>query len=106
MDNGQVAKLLRYRWPIFWVLATAYLFVYFHRLSLSVVADTLIRKFNTSTCVMELLGSIHFYCYACMQLLAELMADANTAAGLALLCSFLMKETYYHQPAEKIVSFK
>ena len=76
MDNGQVQKLLRYRWPIFWVLATAYLFVYFHRLSLSVVANDIVRDFDTSAGVMGLLGSIYFYCYAAMQLPAGLLSDS------------------------------
>ena len=72
MENDQVTKLLRYRWPIFWVLAIAYLFVYFHRLSLSVVANDIVRDFDTSAGVMGLLGSIYFYCYAAMQLPAGL----------------------------------
>lgn len=76
MDKDQVAKLLRFRWLIFWVLATAYLFVYFHRLSLSVVANDIVRDFNTSAGVMGLLGSIYFYCYAAMQLPAGLLSDS------------------------------
>jgi sugar phosphate permease len=69
-------KMLRYRWLIFAILALAYFFVYFHRLSLSVVADALVREFDTSASVMGLLGSVYFYCYACMQLPAGLMADS------------------------------
>jgi len=69
-------KVLRYRWLIFAILALAYFFVYFHRLSLSVVADALVREFDTSASVMGLLGSVYFYCYACMQLPAGLMADS------------------------------
>ncbi len=76
MDTDQVSKLLRFRWLIFWVLATAYLFVYFHRLSLSIVADDIVRDFNTSASVMGLLGAIYFYCYAAMQLPAGLLSDS------------------------------
>ncbi|MCP4578769.1 MAG: MFS transporter, partial [Deltaproteobacteria bacterium] len=76
MNNEQVKKLLRYRWLIFWVLAIAYLFVYFHRLSLSVVANDIVKDFNTSAGVMGLLGSIYFYCYAAMQLPAGLLSDS------------------------------
>lgn len=76
MNNDPVAKLLRYRWLIFWVLATAYLFVYFHRLSLSVVANDIVQDFNMSAGVMGLLGSIYFYCYAAMQLPAGLLSDS------------------------------
>lgn len=76
MDNEKAKKMLRYRWLIFWVLATAYLFVYFHRLSLSVVANDIVKDFNTSAGVMGLLGSIYFYCYAAMQLPAGLLSDS------------------------------
>jgi sugar phosphate permease len=76
MQKEHIAKLLRYRWFIFWVLATAYLFVYFHRLSLSVVANDIVKDFHTSAGIMGLLGSIYFYCYAAMQLPAGLLSDS------------------------------
>jgi sugar phosphate permease len=65
-----------YRWSIFAILAIAYLLVYFHRLSLSVVASNLVKEFSTSASVMGLLGSIYFYCYAIMQLPAGLLSDS------------------------------
>ena len=68
--------LFRFRWLIFSLLALAYFFVYFHRLSLSVVADNLVKDFNTSAGTMGLLGSIYFYCYAAMQLPAGLLSDS------------------------------
>jgi len=39
MQKDTSVKVLRYRWFIFLILALAYFLVYFHRLSLSVVAD-------------------------------------------------------------------
>ncbi len=75
-EDKKIAKLMRYRWLIFWVLAMAYLFVYFHRLSLSVVANDIVKDFDTSAGVMGLLGSIYFYCYAAMQLPAGLLSDS------------------------------
>ena len=66
----------RYRWLIFGILAIAYFFVYFHRLSLSVVADDLLTDFQTSAGVIGLLGSMYFYCYAAMQMPAGLLADS------------------------------
>ncbi|MGB2688689.1 MAG: MFS transporter [Desulfobacterales bacterium] len=75
--NGLVAgKIMRFRWLIFIVLALAYLFVYFHRLSLSVVANDLIKDFKTTASVMGLLGSTYFYCYAFMQFPAGLLSDS------------------------------
>jgi sugar phosphate permease len=68
--------LFRFRWLIFAILALAYFFVYFHRLSLSIVADRLMTEFNSSAGTMGLLGSIYFYCYAVMQLPAGLLSDS------------------------------
>jgi len=38
LSSGDTGRVLSYRWLIFAVLTTAYFLVYFHRLSLSVVA--------------------------------------------------------------------
>jgi sugar phosphate permease len=76
MKTALVEKALRFRWLIFLVLALAYLFVYFHRLSLSIVANDLIKDFQTTGSVMGFLGSIYFYCYAAMQLPAGLLSDS------------------------------
>ena len=74
--DSNAAKLLRYRWLIFAVLTSAYFLVYFHRLSLSVVADDLVKEFQLSGSMMGLLGSVYFYCYAAMQLPAGLLSDS------------------------------
>ena len=76
MADTSSHPLFRFRWMIFSILALAYFFVYFHRLSLSVVADSLVKDFNTSAGTMGLLGSIYFYCYAAMQLPAGLLSDS------------------------------
>lgn len=76
MTEDVTGKIMRFRWLIFIVLALAYLFVYFHRLSLSVVANDLIKDFKTTASVMGLLGSTYFYCYAFMQLPAGLLSDS------------------------------
>ena len=64
------------RWIIFLTLALAYFLVYFHRLSLSVVADDLVKEFETTAGAMGLLGSLYFYGYALMQLPAGLLSDS------------------------------
>ena len=76
MAHTSPHPLFRYRWWIFFVLASAYLCVYFHRLSLSVVADHLVEEFNTTAGTLGMLGSIYFYCYAIMQLPAGLLSDS------------------------------
>mgnify|MGYP001819164875 FL=1 len=75
-DKKHIKDVLQFRWAIFGVLALAYFFVYFHRLSLSVVADNLVKDFQTSASVIGLLGSVYFYCYALMQFPAGLLSDS------------------------------
>ncbi len=76
MEEDRFRNTLRLRWLIFIVLAGAYLLVYFHRLSMSVVADDLARDFQTTASVIGLLGSLYFYSYAAMQIPAGLLADS------------------------------
>jgi len=76
LDQDLVKKVLHFRWFVFLVLALAYFFVYFHRLSLSVVANDLTKDFQTTAGVIGLLGSIYFYCYAAMQFPAGLLSDS------------------------------
>lgn len=76
MNEEQVKKVLQFRWLIFMILAVAYFFVYFHRLSMSVVAVDLVKDFQTRASVIGLLGSIYFYCYALMQFPAGLLSDS------------------------------
>ena len=76
MSEDLAGKVLRFRWLIFLVLALAYFIVYFHRLSLSVVANDLIQAFQTTAGGMGFLGSIYFYCYAAMQFPAGLLSDS------------------------------
>jgi sugar phosphate permease len=76
VDKQEIHRVLRFRWLIFAILALAYFFVYFHRLSLSVVANDLAIDFKTSASVLGMLGSIYFYCYAFMQIPAGLLSDS------------------------------
>ncbi len=76
MEVDRFRNTLRFRWLIFIVLAGAYLLVYFHRLSMSVVADDLTRDFQTTASVIGLLGSLYFYSYAAMQIPAGLLSDS------------------------------
>ena len=75
MDERLIKKVLSFRWLIFAILAVGYALVYFHRLSLSVVANDLARDFNATGKMLGLLGSIYFYCYAVTQFPAGLLAD-------------------------------
>jgi len=81
-------RLFHARRLIFLFLALAYFFVYFHRLSLSVVADELTREFSASGSSLGLLGSVYFYCYALMQFPAGILSDA--IGPRKIIASFLL----------------
>ena len=71
-----LSKALRYRWLIFWILAFAYILVYFHRLCPAVVAVDMMRDLHAGGALLGLLGSAYFYPYALMQLPAGLLSDS------------------------------
>jgi sugar phosphate permease len=74
--SDPLAKALRYRWLIFWILAVSYILVYFHRLCPAVVAVDMMRDLQTGGTLLGLLGSAYFYPYALMQLPAGLLSDS------------------------------
>lgn len=76
MRGNLARKVLAYRWLVFWVMALAYVFVYFHRLCPAVVALDLQKAFQTSAGFMGLLASAYFYPYALMQFPAGLLSDS------------------------------
>ncbi|MBW2203154.1 MAG: MFS transporter [Deltaproteobacteria bacterium] len=71
-----LAKALRYRWFIFWILALGYVLVYFHRLCPAVVALDMMRDLNAGGALLGFLGAAYFYPYALMQLPAGLLSDS------------------------------
>jgi sugar phosphate permease len=76
MEQKLAARVLSYRWLIFAVFALGYFFVYFHRVSLSIVGSDVKQDLDMSETMMGVLGSIYFYCYAAMQFPAGLLSDS------------------------------
>ncbi len=76
MNDNVVRKVMTYRWAIFWVMAVAFMLVYFHRLCPAVVALDLQKTFGASAGLMGILASAYFYPYALMQLPAGLLSDS------------------------------
>ena len=68
-------KVLNYRWAVFGILAIAYFFVYFHRVSPAVVSSDLQIAFGVSAASIALLSSVYFYAYAIMQLPSGILTD-------------------------------
>ncbi|MBN2372911.1 MFS transporter [bacterium] len=91
-EDSYATRLFRYRWLIFGLFAIAYVFVYFHRFALSVVAVDLNKAFSASAGLMGVLGSVYFYCYAFMQFPAGLLSDSlgprKSAAIFLIIASF------------------
>lgn len=76
LEKGKVIKVLRYLWAVFGILALAYFFVYFHRVSSAVVSTDLQITFGVSTAAsIALLSSVYFYAYTVMQLPSGLLTD-------------------------------
>ena len=55
MQESLARNVLSYRWVVFWIMALAYVFVYFHRLCPAVVAVDLQRAFGASGGLMGIL---------------------------------------------------
>ncbi|MCX5861175.1 MAG: MFS transporter [Deltaproteobacteria bacterium] len=76
MSTNLSQRVLGYRWVIFWMMALAFVFVYFHRLCPAVVALDLQKDLQTTGGFMGLLASAYFYPYAIMQFPAGLLSDS------------------------------
>jgi sugar phosphate permease len=75
LQKSKVEKVLNYRWAVFGILAIAYFFVYFHRVSPAVVSTDLQIAFGVSATSIALLSSVYFYAYAIMQLPSGILTD-------------------------------
>jgi sugar phosphate permease len=74
-EKSKVKMVLRYRWAVFGILALAYFFVYFHRVSTAVVSADLEATFGVGAASIALLSSAYFYAYTIMQLPSGLLTD-------------------------------
>ncbi len=76
MNKAETLRINRYRWMIFWILASGYVLVYFHRLCPAVVAVDMMRDLQTGGTLTGLLAAAYFYPYALMQLPSGLLTDS------------------------------
>lgn len=80
----------RRRWLGWGLLATAFFLVTFHRLSTAVLADDLMRAFDTSGTGLGLLHSSFFYLYALLQVPGGVLADQFGARRTATAGTVIM----------------
>ena len=64
-----------HRWVVFSVICLIYFFVYFHRVSTSVIVSDLIEAFHTTATALGVMSSMYFYIYALDQPLVGYLAD-------------------------------
>lgn len=65
-------RLWRHRWAIFAVLTVGYFFVYFHRMSVSVVGSDIVEEVGGT---IGILSSVYFWTYTAMQIPCGLLTD-------------------------------
>ncbi len=64
-----------HRWVVFSVICLIYFFVYFHRVSTSVIVSDLLAAFNTNATALGFMSSVYFYIYALDQPIVGYLAD-------------------------------
>jgi len=64
-----------HRWAVFAALCLVYFFVYFHRVSTSVIVNDLLAAFHTDATALGFMSSMYFYLYAFEQPLVGYLAD-------------------------------
>jgi sugar phosphate permease len=64
-----------HRWMVFSVICLVYFFVYFHRVSTSVIVTDLLEAFHTNATALGIMSSMYFYLYAFEQPLVGLLSD-------------------------------
>ena len=75
MNINGIDKTLRKRWFIWTSLILVYIVGYFHRVAPAVIAEDLMRAFQTSGVLLGVLSSVYFYTYAAMQIPAGILSD-------------------------------
>ena len=76
MDNTTSIKYRnRHRWTVFTVICAVYFFVYFHRVSTSVIVSDLLNAFQTNATSLGLMSSMYFYLYAFEQPFVGYLSD-------------------------------
>jgi len=73
--NRKGKKTGSHPWVVFGVIAGCYLFVYFHRVSTSVIAPDLLAAFHTNATALGFMSSMYFYLYALEQPMVGYLSD-------------------------------
>jgi len=74
-DNTVPGYRNPHRWVVFSVFALIYFFVYFHRVTTSVIVSDLLEAFNTNATALGFMSSMYFYLYASVQPVVGYLSD-------------------------------
>ena len=75
LSPEQTRLLIRLRWTAFFLLAAAYVLVFFHRTAPAAIATELARDFNVGPTSLGALASTYFWIYMVMQIPTGVLAD-------------------------------
>lgn len=78
------------RWNAFFLGLLAYTFVNFHRVSLAVLAPSLLETFKISSANLGFMSSIYFYCYSPMQPICGVLTDRWKPRKMLTVFIFIM----------------
>jgi len=91
-NNSKKGKITHYRYVIFFIIAFAYIMVYFHRTCPAVIALDIQQYFDVTGTLVGILSSAYFYPYAIMQLPIGLLVDSwgsrKTVSAFFILAAF------------------
>ena len=73
------------KWYIWGILVLAFIFVFFHRLAISVMADDLTRDLGLNGTLLGNLTSMNYYAYALMQIPVGILVDI---VGVRRICTW------------------
>jgi len=73
--HQKAEKTQSHPWVVFGVIAGCYLFVYFHRVSTSVIAPDLLEAFHANATSLGFMSSMYFYLYALEQPMVGYLSD-------------------------------
>jgi sugar phosphate permease len=86
-DNAKVRNF--HRWAVFFIISLVYFFVYFHRVSTSVIAQDILTTFNANATALGFMSSMYFYLYAFEQPLVGHFTDRLGARRVIAYCTLI-----------------
>jgi sugar phosphate permease len=88
-DKDHIKVRHLHRWAVFLVISLVYFFVYFHRVSTSVIAQDILTAFNANATALGFMSSMYFYLYAFEQPVVGYFTDRLGARRVIAYCTLI-----------------